>query len=170
MPSALRKNQEAWLANFNNETPAAKYVATHTKETYDGLAYIPWAVMVVALQISGSPWTFSVDHPVEVVDEGVTVKARESRDKQIVTYESPYKSTVVRVTAQWGDNTWEEVYPIQDLNREASQAPNANLVNRAIKRAMVKAFACASGIGLGLYVGGDETGDETVDEPVAKNL
>lgn len=143
-----------WNDNYSGNSDIAKSLEGYLKNTYTGMKYLSWAVMVRVL------YTLDPDAVLEKVcneSGGYVFTDHHSfevyRDNAYVRQEM--LSHFVKVNVTFMGRTFSEAYAIQDKSYNAAKTYDQNMVNKALQRAVAKCISTATGIGFSLYENGD---------------
>lgn len=145
-----KKWSQVWSDNYHRKSDIAKMVAEHSKETYKGDVYIPWAIMVNALlQLDEDAIIEKVmnDTGGFVHTDTFSLETDTGKERSVATV----VSHMVRVKVTFMGKEFEETYPIQDQDYSASKIYDQNKVNKALQRCMTRVISLATGIGWNLY-------------------
>lgn len=149
---------EVWMSNYVETSEIAQTVMSHSKQTYKGDTYLPWALLVGALyQLDENAkiekcmndrggFVFTDEIEIKTVKENVTKDGKDS-----VLAVQTVVSHFVKVKVFFMGKEFEEAYPIQDNDYSASKVYDQNKVNKAQQRCLARVISLATGIGWRLY-------------------
>lgn len=158
-----KKWSQVWSDNYHRKSDIAKMVAEHSKETYKGDVYVPWAIMVNALlQLDEDAVIEKVmnENGGYVHTDSFSLETDTGKERSVATV----VSHMVRVKVMFMGKEFEEIYPIQDQDYSASKIYDQNKVNKALQRCMTRVISMATGIGWNLYENVDLQFEDTTSK------